>query len=241
MPTGRPCTTGCASTSNGTASTISNYSNGIWLFLALVVVFIVYQGLLGASLGKLAMGLRIVKSDGSLAGIGPSAIRTVLWVVDAITCGLPVVGGILMLTTTGHRRVGDMGAGTYVVPQAQVGHPVILPGQPGWGTYQQVGPPLGAYPMGQPGQPPMGPPAAQAPWAPTTPGGPQTTPPTTPGGPPTAPPMAPPTAPSAGSADYEADKPIWDDARHAYIQYDSARGAWLEFDDRVQQWKPIST
>ena len=74
---------GICSHSNGTATTITNYNGTIWIFLGLVVVFIVVQGLLGGSLGKLALGLRIVKKDGSKAGIGASALRTVLWVVDA--------------------------------------------------------------------------------------------------------------------------------------------------------------
>lgn len=221
--------------SNGDVMAVESWTGSLWIFLALVVIFIVYQGLLGASLGKLAMGLRIVRADGSRAGIGPSAIRTLLWIIDAITCALPIVGGILIFATRGHRRVGDMAAGTYVVHHSQVGHPVILPGDPGWGTYAP-----GSFgqpgPYGRPGDPvaaPWSPPAptgAPTPWAPPVggPGGPPT-----PNGPGTAPP-----SPSSGT--YEADVPIWDDARHAYIQYDSGRAEWLEFDDRSKEWKPIS-
>lgn len=243
---------------NGQVTAIQSWTGGIWIFLALVVVFIVYQGLLGASVGKLAMGLRIVTADGSLARIGPSAIRTVLWIIDALTCGLPIIGGIMILSAKGHRRVGDMAAGTYVVPHSQVGHPVILPGDPGWGTYgsgpfpggpstpgygQAPGYPQTGY--GQPGQPVVMPPGmppatpgatptdAPTPWAPTAP---------VPGQTPTPGPSG---VQSGGgsmpSGDYEADVPIWDDARSAYIQYDSGRAAWLEYDDATKEWKPIST
>lgn len=231
----------------GEVTAVTSWSGGIWIFLALVVIFIVYQGLLGASLGKLAMSLRIVKSDGSRAGVGSSAIRTVLWIVDAITCGLPIVGGILIFSTKGHRRVGDMAADTYIVHVSQVGQPVILPGDPGWGGYQSgpyqpVGPIYG-QPFGggaqQPGQPVIGPPS-----------GPTTGPPSQPGASTPWAPTTPLDGPSAGSSgwsapsssgDYEADTPIWDDARRAYIQYDTARAAWLEFDDATKEWKPIST
>jgi uncharacterized RDD family membrane protein YckC len=245
--TWRSANNGVCSHAEGTATTITNIAPAIWLFVALVVVFIVYQGLLGASLGKLALGLRIVKADGSLAGVGASALRTVLWVVDAITCAAPIVGGILILTTKGHRRVGDMAAGTFVVPHTQVGHPVILPGQPGWGTYQpgpyqptpQPGAPGGpggfGQPsgFGQPGAPAVGPSATPpAPWAPTTP---------TPGEAPGSTEHPGPAAADAPGGGYEADKPIWDDARNAYIQYDSERSAWLEYDDVAKEWKPIST
>jgi uncharacterized RDD family membrane protein YckC len=233
---------GFCTSSNGTATTITNYIGVIWVFLGLFVLYIVVQGLLGGSLGKLALGLRVVKADGSKAGIGPSAIRTVMWIVDAITCFLPVVGGIAMFVTKGHRRIGDMAAGTYVVNQHQVGHPVILPGQPGWGTYPPAqpgpgyGPPAGFGPPGgypSPGQMPPANPWAGAP----APGQPAPGP-TMPGAPAPAP-----TTPSATGAtgDYEADVPSWDEARKTYIQYDSARQAWLEFDQASQQWKPIST
>lgn len=212
----------------GTATVISDFMGSIWLFLILVVVFIVYQGLLGASLGKLAVGLRIVRPDGSLAGIGASAIRTLLWVVDAITCALPIVGGILILTTKGHRRIGDMAAQTYVVPSQYVGRPIILPGDPGWGTYQAAPPMTGPAPYGQgPFAPGPHAPGPSGPWAPTpSPTGGSTVE----GG-----------ADTGSGTDYEADKPIWDDARNAYIQYDSGRAEWLEYDDAAKTWKPIST
>ncbi|HET8929968.1 MAG TPA: hypothetical protein VFN21_04860, partial [Acidimicrobiales bacterium] len=70
------------------------------------------------------------------------------------------------------------------------------------------------------------------PWAPTTPlpgDGPGTT--QLPGA----------SGPEAAGGGYEADKPTWDDARNAYIQYDSERSEWLEYDDTAKEWKPIST
>lgn len=222
-----------AETERGSATIVEGFAGMGWLFLALVVAFIIAQGLLGGSLGKLIVGLRVVRADGSRAGIGASAIRTLLWIIDAITCGLPILGGILILTTNGHRRIGDMAAGTYVVPAAQVGHPVLLPGHPTTGnaaTYP--GGPYGA--TTGPGVPPPTPSPPNGPWVATGPD-------PTAGTPPSTPDHVDPTRADAGAAGYEADQPVWDDARHAYIQYDSERGEWLEFDESRQQWGPIST
>ena len=82
---------------------------------------------------------------------------------------LPIIGGVAMFASTGHRRVGDMIAGTYVVPQQLMGNPVILPGQPGYGqfpspSYGAPTPgPYGGPPPGQFGPPPgqFGPPPGQ--------------------------------------------------------------------------------
>ena len=231
----------------------------VWVFVGLFVAYCLVQGVFGASVGKLALSLRVVKADGRQAGIGASFARTFGWIIDAITCGLPIVGGISMFSSAGHRRVGDMIAGTYVVPQQLVGNPVILPGQPGFGQY----PPAVAYGAPLPGVRSVAhPPASSAhrpassapppvssvrppgPTGPTVPGAGDLggSPPTTPN--PWAPTSSPPVttpAPDASSSDYEADVPSWDAERNTYIQYDSARQAWLEFDQRSQQWKPIST
>ena len=43
---------GLCTYSNGTATTITNYAGAIWVFLALFVLFIIVQGLLGGSLGE---------------------------------------------------------------------------------------------------------------------------------------------------------------------------------------------
>ncbi len=155
--------------STTSASTITNWQGAIWIFLGLFVAYCIFQGLVGGSLGKLALGLRVVKADGRQAGIGASFARTFGWIIDAITCGLPIVGGIAMFSSSGHRRVGDMMAGTYVVPQQLVGNPVILPGQPGFGQFPSPAygapayGPYGGPPPGQFGSPPgsLGPPPGQ--------------------------------------------------------------------------------
>ena len=187
-------------------------------FLVNLVGYIIIQGITGGSLGKLAVGLRVVDDQGKKAGIGRSAIRTLLWVVDAVTCGFPVLGGVLMVSTKGHRRVGDMAAGTYVIDRHQVGRPVSIPGvtsawpgtDGGYGQSSGWGQAPGSW------QPPA---SSQQP-------------PASPGGFATGPPAQAAPAPSG-------DEPTWDVARNAYIQYDRDQAAWVQWDAASQQWRPI--
>jgi uncharacterized RDD family membrane protein YckC len=184
-----------------------------------ILNLVVLQGLTGASLGKLLVGLRVVREDGSTAGIGWAALRWILLLVDSACCFLP--GAVLVFSTKGHRRIGDMAASTFVVRRHDVGTPPSVPGvtasfvtAPGAG---QGYPAPGAQGWGAP---PAAPGWGGAPtgWAP----------------PPTAP--APATPPSA-----DPDGPTWDEARNTYIQYDRPREQWVQWDDATSTWKPIDS
>lgn len=223
---------GCFSGTD-TATTYTGGGHGALIFLLLFVVFCVLQGALGGSLGKLVTGLRIVKADGSKAGIGASFVRTFLWIIDAITCMIPIVGLVMIMTTKGHRRTGDMVAGTFVVPKAQVGHPLYIPGLTStspYGAPQPYSTMPGSYPgsYGAPGPYGAQPTPPQVAYPPY--GSSQNL-----GGP-----TAAPYNPGPQNETYEADKPTWDAKRNTYIQYDSSKSAWLEFDQATQAWKPIS-
>ncbi|CAN5879292.1 hypothetical protein BH23ACT2_BH23ACT2_28000 [soil metagenome] len=114
---------------------------------------VVLQGLTGASVGKLLVGLRVVREDGRIAHIGWAALRWIVLQIDQICFFLP--GAILVFATKGHRRLGDMAASTFVVARRDVGRPVQVPGlnaawpgaaaQGGWG--QQPG----GWPQQSPG------------------------------------------------------------------------------------------
>jgi uncharacterized RDD family membrane protein YckC len=68
----------------------------------------------GQTLGKRVMKLRVVRVDGSEAGMREIAVRTILRVVDGIC--LYLVGLIVMLASGKRRqRLGDMAGGTIVV------------------------------------------------------------------------------------------------------------------------------
>jgi uncharacterized RDD family membrane protein YckC len=71
------------------------------------------ESLTGQTLGKKAMNLKVVRSDGSDPDMRTIAVRTVLRLVDGI--GAYVVGLIVMLVTGERRqRLGDLAADTVV-------------------------------------------------------------------------------------------------------------------------------
>lgn len=196
-----------------------------------LLVIVVLQGLAGWTPGKLVMGLRTVKEDGSVPGIGKAFVRWILMIVDGQPCGLPLVGFITGLTSTGHRRVGDMAAKTYVVRASAAGAPIVLPGQappaspPYSDAWSQPAPPVGASWGPPPTSSPSSwdQPVAPAPidqdqgWA--SPGGDR------------------PEAPSASPP--PTDGPQWDPARNTYIQWDAAQGKWVQWDETAQRWDVI--
>jgi uncharacterized RDD family membrane protein YckC len=68
----------------------------------------------GQTLGKRAMNIRVVRVDGSPAGMREVAVRTILRVIDGIFFYLV---GLIVMIATGERRgrLGDLAAGTKVV------------------------------------------------------------------------------------------------------------------------------
>jgi uncharacterized RDD family membrane protein YckC len=92
----------------------------------LVVMFIyfaVFEGLGGATLGKWALGLRVVRADGAKPGLVRGLARNALRVID----GLPAFNilGIVMIATSSQRtRFGDLMAGTRVIRVGRCGKQV---------------------------------------------------------------------------------------------------------------------
>ena len=69
--------------------------------------------LVGQTLGKKVMGLKVVRADGGQADPRTIAVRTVLRLIDGI--GVYLVGLVVMLATGERRqRLGDLAAGTVV-------------------------------------------------------------------------------------------------------------------------------
>jgi uncharacterized RDD family membrane protein YckC len=66
----------------------------------------------GKTPGKSAMGLRVIRVDGSAADFGAIAVRNVIRVVDD---GVFLIGIAVMFFQPQTRRLGDLGAGTIVV------------------------------------------------------------------------------------------------------------------------------
>ncbi|MDP9384577.1 MAG: RDD family protein [Actinomycetota bacterium] len=67
----------------------------------------------GRTLGKRALGIRVVSDDGSRASAGQIAGRTLLRIVDSLPL-LYLVGLVVALVTPKRQRIGDLAAGTRV-------------------------------------------------------------------------------------------------------------------------------
>ena len=185
---------------------------------------VLLQGATGASLGKHALGLRVVEQRGEIAGYGRQLVRWLfLFLVDS-QCA--VVGLIVAAVTHPHRRVGDFVAGTYVIGKQDVGRPVVAPSN---------APPGGDAPA------PTGYGAPYTPSAPTAPPGPQSAPPQQFGAPPPASGGfgTPAAAPTAVTGTPGASSPTWDAQRNAWVIFDAPRNAWLRYDDATATWVPL--
>jgi len=72
---------------------------GLSIFLGYFLVLICYEVLMlkyrGATLGKMACGLKVVRADGSSLGWGVSFGRVFMW--NIVTSGIPYLNSILML------------------------------------------------------------------------------------------------------------------------------------------------
>jgi uncharacterized RDD family membrane protein YckC len=96
---------------------------GVWVLAGLLVLaFITYWGYfifgetarVGRTPGKRALGIRVVRDDGSRVGLIDSVIRTVMRLIDGLP-GSYAIGIISALSTKQQKRLGDLVAGTVVV------------------------------------------------------------------------------------------------------------------------------
>lgn len=101
---------------SGSTSGSASLSGGpFFVYLGLVLVYyFVLEAAVGATVGKLLLGLRVVGSDGDRPSTGAIALRTLLRIVDWLPF-LYLVGFIAMLATGARRqRLGDLAAKTSV-------------------------------------------------------------------------------------------------------------------------------
>ncbi|HYU75014.1 MAG TPA: RDD family protein [Ktedonobacteraceae bacterium] len=87
-------------------------SGGVTGLLALAY-FIVLEATQGATLGKMALGLRVTRTDGAPISWTESIIRNLLRIIDGLFVYL--VGAILIWTSPLKQRLGDRVAKTIVV------------------------------------------------------------------------------------------------------------------------------
>jgi hypothetical protein len=84
------------------------------MFAAQWLWFVVWEGALGRTPGKMAGGARVVTTSGRPIGWRASALRNLLRTADFLPVGY-VVGFVSMSLSSRFQRIGDLVAGTMVV------------------------------------------------------------------------------------------------------------------------------
>jgi uncharacterized RDD family membrane protein YckC len=99
-----------------------NFGTALMLDIVLIACyFIVLEAKLGWTVGKLATGLRVVDDSGKPPGVKAAVIRTLLRLFEVnpfLFGGIPA--GIAVNYSQARQRLGDMAAGTYVVPKREL-------------------------------------------------------------------------------------------------------------------------
>ena len=91
-----------------------------------LLYFAVAEAFAGATLGKLVTGIRVVDEEGNKIGLGRALVRWIAFAVDG-PLSLFLCGIITSSVSRGHRRLGDMGANSYVVRRTDAGTPLVIP------------------------------------------------------------------------------------------------------------------
>lgn len=100
---------------------LGDMGKGIYLGLMFLMFWaypIVMEVWWGRTLGKLALGLRVVARDGAPLGWMPAIVRNLLRTVDALPFGY-ALGLVCCLFDAHGRRLGDLVAGSLVIHTAQ--------------------------------------------------------------------------------------------------------------------------
>ena len=104
-----------AAMSGGTTESGFNLQGGPFFVFSLIgfAYYIVMEKTSGGTLGKKAMGLKVVQKDGAALTWQGSIIRNLLRIIDGLF--LYLVGAVAVWVSKEKQRIGDMAAGTLVV------------------------------------------------------------------------------------------------------------------------------
>ena len=81
--------------------------------LFVIGYYILLEGYLGQTLGKMATGIKVVSETGPTPRIAAAAVRTVLRLIDGLFCY--AVAFFTALASAKRQRLGDMAARTLVI------------------------------------------------------------------------------------------------------------------------------
>jgi uncharacterized RDD family membrane protein YckC len=105
---------GSASAEGGQVGASLSGLAALAFFILSVAYFIVLEGYLGQTVGKMLLGIKVVREDtGEVPGIKAAFIRTVMRLIDGLFAYL--VAFIAVLASQKNQRLGDMLANTLVV------------------------------------------------------------------------------------------------------------------------------
>jgi uncharacterized RDD family membrane protein YckC len=113
-------------------------------FLVAVVAWLAYMTLaeatVGASLGKLLVGVRVRRADGGRLTVAGAVVRNLLRLIDALPYFIPyLVGGVAVARSPQRQRLGDRAAGTVVVRAHSVQEGRDLASPAPWGSRVVLG------------------------------------------------------------------------------------------------------
>ena len=86
---------------------------GLAALLVTFAYFAIMEGRYGQTLGKMALGIKVVREDGGTIGTRDAVLRTLMRIVDSI--GSYLVAFVVALVSDKSQRLGDMVAKTLVV------------------------------------------------------------------------------------------------------------------------------
>jgi len=95
------------------------------VFVGALIYFVATEAGLGATVGKLAAGIRVLGDEGGPVGLGHARARNLVRIIDVIPFVFPVVGAVAIWNSRRSQRLGDR-LGRPALPSA--GHPVGLRG-----------------------------------------------------------------------------------------------------------------
>ncbi len=183
------------------------------LFAAVLwgALFIVVQGVTGATIGKHICGLRVVTAEGHPADTRQSLVRSLAWIVDGFPYLLPLTGYAAAFGDKRAQRLGDRWAGTFVVDRRFVGqapHAVAFPAD-------------GSEPYCLKQRAPYLPTSHANPLKHTVAAAPELT-----------------EAPSDPSPRKPSAEPVFDPDIRGYKRWDAVHNTWAVFDEPSRQWVP---
>jgi uncharacterized RDD family membrane protein YckC len=98
------------------ANWVSNLPGWASVVYGLFVIgyYVLLEGYLGQTVGKMAVGIKVVaEATGQAPGLAGAAIRTLLRLIDGLFCY--AVAFVTVLASVKRQRLGDMAANTRVV------------------------------------------------------------------------------------------------------------------------------